>query len=301
VAEIEIDNETERWLQYRHEGTQEDWKNMAKTSDFLDNDLIQSNVVNYLSNGSYNLSPSAVKSAFQQIGTNGVEGFTRTDTSQPIQFLFDNFISGALYKNTEVPIRRDVPDKGNSQYLVLDSISTDIEAIIDNKMNEYWKKIYPIGAIYISSRNEEPETLFGGTWERIQGRFLLAATEGENSTYYAGKQDGAATVQLKTAELPSHNHQHAHKHGKMGGVSYVASNDNIIVNKHNERAWTAQKKGGIHYVYAEVGTGQTKITGIITKPTTGDATSTATTNTGSNNPHNNMPPYLAVNVWRRLK
>ena len=306
----------ERWLQYRYKGTsperEEDeteeawqirddatWNDMAKTSDFLDNDLIQSNVINYLSNGSYNLSPSAVKSAFQQIGTNGVEGFTKTDTSQPIQFLLQNFISGALYKDTEVPIRRDVLDKGNSQYLVLDSISTDIEAIIDNKIDEYWKKIYPIGAIYISSRNEEPETLFGGPWERIQGRFLLAATEGENSTYYAGKQDGAATVQLTTAQLPSHNHQHAHKHGKMDGVSYVASNNDIKVNIDNERAWTEKKKGGIHYVYAKVGKGKTKLTGIETKQTTGDATSTSTTSTGSNNPHNNMPPYLAVNVWRR--
>ena len=306
----------ERWLQYRYEGTsperEEDeteeawqirddatWNDMAKTSDFLDNDLIQSNVINYLSNGSYNLSPSAVKSAFQQIGTNGVEGFTKTDTSQPIQFLLQNFISGALYKDTEVPIRRDVPDKGNSQYLVLDSISTDIEAIIDNKIDEYWKKIYPIGAIYISSRNEEPETLFGGTWERIQGRFLLAATEGENSTYYAGKQDGAATVQLTTAQLPSHNHQHVHKHGKMDGISYLASNDDVKVNIDTERAWVEKKKGGIHYIYAKIGEGQKKLTGIATKPTTGDATSTSTTSTGSNNPHNNMPPYLAVNVWRR--
>lgn len=32
---------------------------------------------------------------------------------------------------------------------------------------------YPIGSIYMSVNSTNPGELFGGTWEQIQGRFLL--------------------------------------------------------------------------------------------------------------------------------
>lgn len=38
--------------------------------------------------------------------------------------------------------------------------------------------IYPVGSIYMSMNNVNPSTLFGGTWEAIEDRFLLAASEG---------------------------------------------------------------------------------------------------------------------------
>lgn len=32
---------------------------------------------------------------------------------------------------------------------------------------------YPVGSIYMSVNSTNPDELFGGTWEQIQGRFLL--------------------------------------------------------------------------------------------------------------------------------
>ena len=47
---------------------------------------------------------------------------------------------------------------------------------------------YPVGSIYLSVTDANPAALFGGTWERIGGRFLLGA----DSTYAAGSTGGEA-------------------------------------------------------------------------------------------------------------
>lgn len=61
---------------------------------------------------------------------------------------------------------------------------------------------YPVGAIYLSVTDVNPAALFGGTWERIDGRFLLGA----DSTYAAGSTGGEAVHKLTTSEMPRHNH-----------------------------------------------------------------------------------------------
>ena len=62
--------------------------------------------------------------------------------------------------------------------------------------------IYPIGSIYMSVNSTDPGSLFGGTWEQIQDRFLLAA----GTTYANGATGGEATHKLTITEMPSHTH-----------------------------------------------------------------------------------------------
>lgn len=62
---------------------------------------------------------------------------------------------------------------------------------------------YPVGAIYLSVTDANPAALFGGTWERIGGRFLLGA----DSTYAAGSTGGEAEHTLTVGEMPKHNHE----------------------------------------------------------------------------------------------
>lgn len=62
--------------------------------------------------------------------------------------------------------------------------------------------IYPVGSIYTSVESTSPATLFGGTWEQLEDRFLLGA----GSTYTSGDTGGEATHTLTTSEIPSHNH-----------------------------------------------------------------------------------------------
>ena len=62
---------------------------------------------------------------------------------------------------------------------------------------------YPVGAIYLSVTDVNPAALFGGTWERIGGRFLLGA----DSTYAAGSTGDEAAHTLTIDEMPRHNHE----------------------------------------------------------------------------------------------
>ena len=126
--------------------------------------------------------------------------------------------------------------------------------------------IYPIGSIYISAVSTSPSTLFGGTWERIKDKFLLAS--GDN--YTAGATGGEAAHTLTVDEIPSHSHP-----------MYAYSDGGDLAN-------------GSDYV------------GNIAVPLTYTTTSRETSwhklfqaETGGNQAHNNMPPYLAVYVWKR--
>lgn len=132
------------------------------------------------------------------------------------------------------------------------------------------KQIYPVGSIYMSVNSTDPANLFGGTWEQIQDTFLLAS----GTTYTAGATGGEATHTLTTEEMPSHTH--AFTYVAFGGDSGTL---------HYETGGAISGSGS-KYAYLD-----------------GSATNrypSGTKSTGSGNAHNNMPPYLAVYVWKRI-
>lgn len=122
--------------------------------------------------------------------------------------------------------------------------------------------IYPVGAIYISVSSTSPATLFGGTWEQLKDTFILAAGD----TYAAGSTGGEATHTLTVNEIPSHSHEVRHCSATGSG-------------------------GADAYLYASGGITQQK-------PTSGRNGLWATY-TGGGVAHNNIPPYLAVYMWKR--
>ena len=84
---------------------------------------------------------------------------------------------------------------------------------------------YPVGAYYISSDPTSPATLFGGTWERIQDRMIVAA----GSTFTAGTTGGSTEKTLSVQNMPYHNHScdtqggHTHTRGSMNITGNVTS------------------------------------------------------------------------------
>jgi hypothetical protein len=140
--------------------------------------------------------------------------------------------------------------------------------ILDQVIPDIWKKIYPVGAIYMSTVNTSPATLFGGTWVQIKDRFLLSAGD----TYTAGSTGGAASKSytpagtvgnhtLTASEIPSHahsmsNHVHsvgAHSHGLNSHVHSVGAHSHgLNSHVHTVGAHSHGLNGHIHTINAHV-------------------------------------------------
>lgn len=101
--------------------------------------------------------------------------------------------------------------------------------------------IYPVGSIYITAGSTNPQTIFGGTWERIKDSFLLAAGD----TYAAAATGGAASqsytpagtiggTAITEAQMPAHTHGFTpsgtvanHSHGFTPAGSIASSSSNL--------------------------------------------------------------------------
>ena len=169
------------------------------------------------------------------------------------------------------------------------------------------KKVYPVGSIYMSTVSTNPATLFGfGTWEAMPaGRVLLA--QGKSSwgtTYNAGSTGGEATHQLTVGEMPSHNHavsiQSSGEHNHIANSNTSGTHSHVLP--------TANALGsGSGYVIGTSNGGTLNTSGngehshVITINNNGSHThNTTVKETGSGQAHSNMPPYLAIYIWKRV-
>lgn len=150
---------------------------------------------------------------------------------------------------------------GESDVVLVPYTDAQLEALgITAAIRKLIDVIYPVGSIYLSVNEANPATLFGGTWERVKDTFLLASGD----SYAAGSTGGAES------------HKHVSPTGynpdnKYLGVSYAAGTNSITVN------------GSYAAIAQKVTTGSGRFS--LTLPNTGSSS--------------NMPPYLAVFVWKR--
>lgn len=141
-------------------------------------------------------------------------------------------------------------------------------AVYQPQIDPSWLKarlldwLYPVGSVYISKENTCAPALLGGTWRRIKDTFLLAAGD----TYEAGATGGEAEHKLTTDEMPMHVHNLIVGSGQSG---FATGNYGQLIenpgNTHAANGYTNMRVAG--------GSGA----------------------------HNNMPPYLVVNMWERVE
>lgn len=125
---------------------------------------------------------------------------------------------------------------------------------------------HPVGSIYQTISPENPAVTFGGgTWERIEDRFIMGASD----TYPVGSTGGSATHTQTVNEIASHNHLYSFTLGNA-----IAGSDFVYF------------KEGQYSVGGADGTAY--------------KSSYPTTSSGTSDPMNILNPYYSVYIWRRV-
>lgn len=137
----------------------------------------------------------------------------------------------------------------------------EVDALLTQHTKDTLLAAYPVGSLYMSAEATSPASLFGGTWEQIKDRFILAAGD----TYAAGSTGGEATHTLTISEMPSHKH-------------------NVLIGNNS---------GNRDVRYIPYVDSDNAITWDGTDPC-------ATSWTGGGASHNNLPPYLTAYIWKRI-
>ena len=136
--------------------------------------------------------------------------------------------------------------------------------------------IYPIGSIYeTSDKDFNPNTTFGGSWQRIKGKVLVGVDESDTDFSTSQKSGGEKTHKLTKNELPHHNH------ALLGGGHAFAWGDSTCTVNTNATAIAAHPSANT----------------LCTLQGTMDKTDN---NATSEDAHNNMPPYYTVYVWEKI-
>lgn len=187
ITSLNSKNTARYTVQYREHGTA-DWLTAAITEegDFNPTDV--------------SVVFAAAKSTRYEVrvlATDHWEGIGSTIRDLPAAFALMHYCKSRL----SVGIGR-LCDKLNALQVALDayfdgSVTVDGTLTVDGKT--LLDRTYPVGAIYLSTAATDPGTLFGGTWERIEDRFLLAAGD----SFAAGDTGGEASHTLTQEELPA--------------------------------------------------------------------------------------------------
>lgn len=144
---------------------------------------------------------------------------------------------------------------------------------LKTKITDLENKINAI-KIYASLTPEDPSTIYGGTWQRLNGMFIWGIEDGETP----GITGGEKMHTLTEAELPEITG--SFQNLAMQGIDRAIDCKGVFSNS-KTGAW------------ATFGTN-----GSYTKTNVGD--DIVHFSAGSGQAHNNMPPYYGMYVWVRV-
>lgn len=142
----------------------------------------------------------------------------------------------------------------------------------------FWNKIkgwvnshdHPVGSVYITiSSSFNPANHWGGTWSKIaEGQCLIQA----GNNYTLGSTGGEERHYLSGNEMPPHEHSAGKVYNyKLDNTGIVKSAIDMYGEQFLHIGQTSSAASNIFHTNAE----------------------------GGGASHNNMQPYLAVNIWKR--
>ena len=180
-----------------------------------------------------------------------------------------------------------------------------ISAALD-QLNRLASQLYPIGSIYMNVNNVEPSAIFGGTWEKMPaGRMLVNSSD----DFALGQIGGEKEHRLTEDELASHSHDVNNINGNTTSTAKLIGKFSSTI-RPNGDITDVPYKDGFGIVSRESEYGIHAKDGGDSSPGRNyviDASHNHTINlninmlpSGKNQPHNNMPPYIVVNMWKRI-
>lgn len=153
----------------------------------------------------------------------------------------------------------------SNDYVTSQELPSKTSDLINDSSFTTLQAVYPVGSIYMSVNTVSPSVLFGfGVWEKIENKFLL----GTGTNYANGSTGGSAD-----AVVVSHNHT--------SGKLYVLTTSGGVINRVSKAGETG-----------------TKVRNLL-QSNDGGIYRNKIQNSGENGTGKNMPPYIAVNIWKR--
>ena len=188
-----------------------------------------------------------------------------------------------------------------------------LEGGIDKTMLDL---VRPVNSLYLTVGSEDPNTVFGGTWVKLTGGVLACA----GTAGYAAAGAVGGSKKISVGQMPSHIHS---------GTRSVTSAVNPAT-RWGDTTWELVAAGTFLVAGAASGTYKVGNTGgeaahkltVNEMPShahnvewpqwtgtdgspgngfayTGNTAIVASASVGGNAAHNNMPPWLAVYMWKR--
>ena len=155
-----------------------------------------------------------------------------------------------------------------NDYVTSQELPSKTSDLINDSSFTTLQAVYPVGSIYMSINNTNPSILFGfGVWEKIEDKFLL----GSGTNYANGSTGGSAD-----SVVVSHSHK-----TNVNGEYIVTSEEETANNTRVEYSasgnrWVDGQTSPSHFHHR-----------------------VRTSTIGEDGTNKNMPPYLAVNIWKR--
>lgn len=154
--------------------------------------------------------------------------------------------------------------------------------------------IYPVGSIYLSWNDTNPQLLFGGTWVQMSNAFLYAGTT-NGSGNGTGTNTGSTTLTAAQSGVPAHPHNASYsganfyiRHGQSAGTEIVAAGSNTVI---TNDAYSSSWANGISTQAYSHKPDRVQINGTVTVQNS--------TATNAKEGHTHTVPYISVFMWRR--
>ena len=192
----------------------------------------------------------------------------------------DNFTKEGDKTNLNInKLEVDCITSNQNNFSIDEEGNLKVNSISLNNTNTDIDLIYPIGSIYMNVSNVNPNTLFGGTWERIEDRFLLASGNNYQNGTTGGEKEHRHDFKIG---LPfDYMEVVADSLEKSGAYSYSEQKYSKEFN-FDEKTIENSNANSSHQLSCIEKNGR------------------LSSSIGDTQIASSLPPYLAVNIWKRI-